>query len=279
MRLKSRESGFSLIEMMIVMFIFLIISGAIFGLLNTAQIRYRAEQQLLDSLQGARVGIDQVTRDVRRAGYPPLNAYDTIVANPPNNWVLNGVETWRLAVPLVGYRAGIGIDQTCIVDAANPALSTCTIPGPFELVVETDLEPNGTVDWVYYRLDTPGNAVAHPPTGGGAFTRTFYRAVMVKACDGPPWVPMQCTNGNPVADSGVPIVENVMQDPAVALDPTANPAVFSYVCAGGAPICTPENIVEVLIVLQVRAITPDIQTRQVRAVTMQSLARVMNPPQ
>ena len=69
-RVGPSSSGFSLIELMVVLVIFLIVTGAVFGLLNVAQVRYRSEQQFLDSLQGAQTGLEQITRDIHRAGYP-----------------------------------------------------------------------------------------------------------------------------------------------------------------------------------------------------------------
>ena len=280
MRRQPHASGFSMIELMIVMVIFLIVTGAVFGLLNVAQQRYRAEQQLLESLQGARLGIEQLTRDIHRAGFPPLNGFDTTSADWADE---NGVPVNRIAVPLVGM-VGNNVVQTCTV---NGGFSPCTIPNPWELVIETDLEPDGTVDWIYYRLDTPGNAVNHPPIGGGAdpVTRTLYRAVAPKSCTGPiPWIPMQCTGANPAASGGTPFVDNVVQDPALGVT-AANPAVFVYVCRDlnldgvPDPTCTPENIQDVRIQLQARAQNRDMRTRQVRALTLLSTARIMNPPQ
>ena len=284
MRERLRQAGFSLIELMVVLVIFLIVTGAVFGLLNVAQVRYRAEQQFLDSLQGARIALENITRDVHRAGYPTANAYDTMPQTPPSLWTAAaGVPVTRLAVPFVGYRAG-AIDQTCVIDTANPALSTCRVPNAFELIIETDLDPENTaapnqIEWVYYRLDRPGNALASPPAGGGPVPpgRTLYRRVSTKTCTGPPWTPMTCVGGNPIG-AGSPFVDNVINDPALyGGDP--NEAVFRYTCAGGATTCTPENIEEVYIVLRVQAYSRDLQTRGIRALTLQSVARRMNPSQ
>ncbi|MGH9862810.1 MAG: prepilin-type N-terminal cleavage/methylation domain-containing protein, partial [Candidatus Acidiferrales bacterium] len=41
--MKKRQQGFSLLEVMLVLGIFLVVSGAVFELLNVAQLRYRAE--------------------------------------------------------------------------------------------------------------------------------------------------------------------------------------------------------------------------------------------
>lgn len=275
--MRTRQAGFSLIELMVVMVIFLIVTGAVFGLLNVAQVRYRSEQQFLDSLQGARIALEQITANVHRAGFPGVNGYDTVT--PTSLWVAaGGVPAERVAVPFVGIRGG-AIDQTCLIDTSNPTLSTCTIPNAFELVIETDLDPENTitpaqVEWVYYRLDTPGNALASPPTGGG-MTRTLYFRISPKQCGGMPWTPVTCPGGKPVG-TGTPMVDNIINDPAAY---AANPdeAVFRYTCASGATTCTPENIQEVRIVLRARAFSQDIQTRGVRALTLQSVARRVNP--
>lgn len=99
MRARNGQARFSLIELMMVLIIFLVVSGAMFLLLNTAQVRYRAEQEQLDALHDARVDLEQVTRDISRDGYPPLNACDTgaaivMAGTYPNDR--------RVAVPFTG---------------------------------------------------------------------------------------------------------------------------------------------------------------------------------
>lgn len=272
---RSTQSGFSLLEVVVVMSIFLVVTGAVFGLLNVAQSRYRSEQQILDILQNARLGIDLLTRDINRAGYPPLNSYDP--ASP--GWIAaGGVPVTRLATPFVGMTGG-AINPACIVDTAiPPALSTCVIPNNFELIIETDLDPDNIVtpaqvEWVYYRLDTPGNPPPPAAPAGGGATRTLYRAVSTKT-----------VGGNPTtAGILVPFVENVVNDPAVVVAVGGpNPPLFTFVCAGGAPTCTPNNIVEIGIVLQAQANVKSMGVASgglVHALTLQSVARRMNPPQ
>jgi len=48
-----RERGFSLIEMLVVVAVFTVVTGAVFGLLDVAQQRYRIESEVLDAFQGA----------------------------------------------------------------------------------------------------------------------------------------------------------------------------------------------------------------------------------
>jgi prepilin-type N-terminal cleavage/methylation domain-containing protein len=77
---KRRQSGFSLIELMMVMLILTIIMGAIFQQLDMVQKRYRSEQNKLDLFQNSREFVDQFARDVHGAGFPntrlfALNAF------------------------------------------------------------------------------------------------------------------------------------------------------------------------------------------------------------
>jgi prepilin-type N-terminal cleavage/methylation domain-containing protein len=65
-----RPHGFSLIEMMIVMLIITIIMGAVFKSISITQQTSASQQVKLDLTQQAREFMDQLTRDLRSAGYP-----------------------------------------------------------------------------------------------------------------------------------------------------------------------------------------------------------------
>src|SRR6266704_3633068 len=66
-----RQRGFTLIELLVSLGIFLLVIGAAFTLLGSSQNRYQTESQVLNSFQEARLGLDQIVRDVNDAGYPP----------------------------------------------------------------------------------------------------------------------------------------------------------------------------------------------------------------
>src|SRR5271157_4220118 len=72
------RGGFTILEMLIAMSVFLIICAAMFGLLQMSQTRYASENQLSGSFQEARLAIDQIVRDVNVAGYPSLSLYSSI---------------------------------------------------------------------------------------------------------------------------------------------------------------------------------------------------------
>ncbi|SRR6266700_2755467 len=90
------QTGFSLIEMMIVLAIISIIMGSVFKSIDLTQRTSRSQQVKLDLTQESREFVDQLTRDLRNAGYPyrrnmtnmvdPLNpAYNFVSPTHPNN--------------------------------------------------------------------------------------------------------------------------------------------------------------------------------------------------
>ncbi len=122
--MKNRGRGFSLVELMIVLLVLMIVMGAIFQLINTATKRSSTEQAKLDMFQEAREFMDQMSRDLRAAGYPsPRNvAQSLLTATPTEN-------DTHAAAGLVMVADG-------------------------ELWFEADVEGNGTVSVVHYWLDT-----------------------------------------------------------------------------------------------------------------------------
>jgi prepilin-type N-terminal cleavage/methylation domain-containing protein len=118
------RKGFSLIEMMIVVFILTLIVGAMFRQIDRAQTRYSVESQKLDLTQQNRDFIDQFTRDLHQAGYPSPVVYGN-----------------RLDLSSKRTAAGIWkISQT-------------------DLRMEADVDGNGTVDEIAYHYDnTAGGA-------------------------------------------------------------------------------------------------------------------------
>lgn len=64
------QAGFSLIEMMVVMFVITVIMGAVFQSINLTQKTASSQQVKVDLTQQAREFMDQITRDLRSTGYP-----------------------------------------------------------------------------------------------------------------------------------------------------------------------------------------------------------------
>ena len=69
------QAGFSLIELMIVILLLSIIMGSVFSQIDLVQKRFRTEQNRLDISQTAREFLDQIVRDLHKAGYPNWRLY------------------------------------------------------------------------------------------------------------------------------------------------------------------------------------------------------------
>lgn len=256
------QHGFTLLELLVASAAFLVVAGMAFSLLRTAQLRFHTDSRVLAAFQEARLGLDQIVRDVNDAGFPPKNQFAVL---PAANLYAATPIAWSPSYP--GTPCTIGV--------------TCASPGDFDLIVETDIDPQNAngVEWVRYQL----------PAG----TTTLVRGVASKAV------------GDPVAATSaagvmVPYVTNVMNNATGAqiaaiqaqypsMFPGGNPVpVFSYTCEtpGGPPVScpaaggfnTPLNILDVEITLIVQA-GNDAQTGQLRLVELHGRGRRLNPNQ
>lgn len=268
--MRERENGFSLIELMMVLTIFLIVSGAVFGLLNAAQVRYRAEQDFLQSFQGGRLGVDLMVRDVHNAGYPPASTYAVVPLDPM--LAPPGVER-LFAIGVAGVDGGGNVTTNCTVNGAGGGLPQCVVPNDWDLVVELDLDPENFnaagvapatgvgpwVEWVRYDLRR----------AGGETTSTLYRTVIPKSAGGNPT--------SAALQSQVPFVEQILQNPNLPVSAT-NFAPFIYECAptfiipGTVNVCRAEHILNVYIALQVQSSRPEIGTGRMRQITIRGMA-------
>jgi type II secretory pathway pseudopilin PulG len=128
--------GFSLVELLVGTVLFTIITGAVFSLLVSAQLRYRGESNVTQAFQQANVAIDQIVRDVHSAGYPPKNSFAVAVSNAqPKYYALPFA--WSPSYPGTPCTVGPG--------------GTCAVPGDYDLIVEADTTGNG-VQWIRYSL-------------------------------------------------------------------------------------------------------------------------------
>jgi prepilin-type N-terminal cleavage/methylation domain-containing protein len=116
--------GFSLLELMIVLVIVLSISAAVFQTINVTTQRSTTEQTKLDMFQEAREFMDQMSRDLKQAGYP----------NPRN------------MDPSV-------LTQTPIINDLHAAAGLVQVNGG-DLWFEGDVDGSGMVSSVQYHLDT-----------------------------------------------------------------------------------------------------------------------------
>lgn len=262
--MSDRQSGFSLIELLVVLVIFLIVTGSVFALLDAAQLRYRTEQEFLESFQNARVGIDQLVREIHSAGFPAPYTYPGNTVVPPT--YPGAWPTWTdpsTAAPDLQRRFAISFvgapNQNCVINV------DCAVPNASNLTVELDMDPENPncltqVEIVDYQLVPDADGV----------TSTLMRRVSSKA---PVVDPPNCM---PNPGAFVPFVENVLPNPGGV-------PLFQYTCdpdfadIGGN--CNPEYIRDVIITLTVRSARPDMRTRQFRQITLEAAVRRMNPYQ
>ncbi len=264
-RTKTEQCGFTLIELLTALGIFLLVCGAAFTLLGTSQQRYQTDAQVLNSFQEARLGLDQIVRDVNDSGYPPPSFND-------------GVHT-RFTDSPFAWSTGYPTN-------ANPTGTPCTIggncitPGDFDLIIETKINPQDPgVSWVRYQLQQG--------------TTTLVRGTAPKTWNVDP-DPYTTNNGQ-----FAPFVQNVVNNAPTAqmiaaypgMFPNGNPVpIFTYTCdtptaPQAAPkACpaaladnSPRNIRDVVVTLIVAAPLPDATTGQPRLVQLSGRGRRVNP--
>src|SRR6266849_2782462 len=154
-RLKKESSaqvGFSLLELMIVVLILSVITGAVFSQISLVQQRARTEQSKLDIFQESREFMDQLVRDLHPTGYPNIRMFDTSSWSPALN--ANPMNDSRLAAGLLKI-------------------------APNEIMFEGDVDGDGQVDVLDYKLQ-PASAGNNCPcvqrsqilksTGGTVFS-------------------------------------------------------------------------------------------------------------
>lgn len=260
-RKKRIQQGFTLAELLVSSVVFLLMAAGAFSLLSSSSRRFKTDSQVLTSFQEARLGIDQISRDISDAGFPPRSRFSTPPV-PAANLYAASPFAWAPNYPNL---------PPCVVGA-------CTTPNGFDLIVETDYDGTG-VKWIRYQLLA------------GATTLT--RAVVTKVAGGDPDA---LTNA-----ALLPYLQNVMNNAPAAqiaqiradyptMFPGGNPVpVFTYptfdaassALVGG---CTstanaPCNIRDVGITLIVQTGSRDANTQAVRVVELNGLAHRVNPNQ
>jgi prepilin-type N-terminal cleavage/methylation domain-containing protein len=255
------QPGFTILELIIAMAIFLIICGAMFELLNLSQKKYNSETQLTAAFQDARLAMDQIVRDVNISGYPAPSMVSSLA------------NTASYAAGPFAWNPGYVSSTDCQIGA------TCTTPSDFDLIVETDLG-NG-VSWIRYKL-------------GGTDGTTLYRGVVQKTAGADP------VTATSAPDAMTPFLANVMNNAPASLlaQITAQypsmfrvgrpQPIFQYTCdtPGGptpsspCPLAgvtnSPKNIRDIDITLIVMTPQRDLQTQSLRLVELNGMGHRVN---
>src|ERR1700730_13858639 len=127
----ARQAGFSVLELLLSLSIFIVVSGAALTLLNSAQKRFQTEGQVLSSFQEGRLALDMIVRDVNDSGYPAANQFGVTPA--PTLYAVTPVP-WSPTSPTA---CGVG---------------TCVSPGNFDLILEELNPTTNTMQWIHYQL-------------------------------------------------------------------------------------------------------------------------------
>src|SRR5438132_837340 len=131
-RAKTEQRGFTLVELLTALGIFLLVCGAAFTLLGSSQKHYQTESQVLSSFQEARLGLDQIVRDVNDAGYPPPTFF---FGSAPQNSA-SFPFAWSPGYPGTSCAIGTGVGVQC------------TVPSGFDLIIETNPNPQDPLSQV-----------------------------------------------------------------------------------------------------------------------------------
>jgi prepilin-type N-terminal cleavage/methylation domain-containing protein len=134
-KLIKRVDGFSLIELLVAALVFTVVAGGVFSVLLGSQLRYQSDSGLTSAFQQANLVMDQITRDIHSAGYPPVGSFNsaTAMAHP---------EYFAVAFP---WSPSYPFTQ-CMVNA------TCTSPAGNDLLLEAEVD-GSAVQWIRYTLD------------------------------------------------------------------------------------------------------------------------------
>ena len=256
------QHGFSLLELLVSMGIFLVVCGAVFSLLDVSQKRNLTEEELLASFQDARLGLDQIVRDVDDSGYPPQNQFS---ATPPVNLFASTPVAWNPTYP----------GTPCQIGTAGGG--TCATPTDFDVIFEEALSNNNAgVVWIRYQLQgtTLLRGVVNKTVGADPEAATSAPGVML------PYVLNVMNNASPA---------QIAQFRAVytSMFPGGNPQpIFQFDCdtPAGPTLCqnagannSPANVRDVQVRLIVKTSLNDAQNGTPRLVELNGRGHRINP--
>jgi type II secretory pathway pseudopilin PulG len=256
---RARQAGFSILELLLSLSLFIIISGAALNLLSMTQKRFQTEGQVLSSFQEGRLALDMIVRDVNDSGYPAANQVSAVAL--PTTYAVTPVAWSPIPAP-----CGVGV---------------CVSPGPFDLILEELDNTTNTMKWIHYQLvgTTLWRGTATKGVAGTdplAATATTVAGVMFPyATNVMNNTPAQFTAINAAYPGTFPGGAPVPVFTYYCDIPNGPPAL----CTGAGANNLATNIREVEVTLIVLTQQPDMQTRRLRLVTLNGRGHRVNPNQ
>ncbi|MBI4167107.1 MAG: prepilin-type N-terminal cleavage/methylation domain-containing protein, partial [Acidobacteria bacterium] len=121
-----RESGFSLLELLVSVAILTLLMAVVFQFMSTNQRRYRSQQLLAEVTQGGRSAFEVMSQELNQAGYnPPFKTNKTVgggsATNPGSPIASLPLSGGSPATSGIFYGSHLVIGNTC---TGSPA--TCT---------------------------------------------------------------------------------------------------------------------------------------------------------
>ncbi len=171
--MKSSESGFTLVELMIAMAMAGIVTGVIYSAYNIQTKIYSEQDKAAEMQQNIRAGVAYLQREARMAGYNPQDAKDASCNKPGSpGAVAPGIHT--ATATTFGFSMDLDGDGKCTTDSENVTYALYTDGDGTQKLGRDDntdaqaqqpiAEHISNVDFVYIFLPPPVGTPAPSPT-------------------------------------------------------------------------------------------------------------------
>ncbi|MBW2631685.1 MAG: prepilin-type N-terminal cleavage/methylation domain-containing protein [Deltaproteobacteria bacterium] len=169
--------GFTLVEILVALFVMGIAVGAIYGIFTASNKSYHTQDRVAEAQQGVRVGTDFMVRDIRMAGLDPLNTAGA------------GIE--EATATKIRFTSDIDMNGTIDnpqneekttyeYDSANSRLRRCLYEGTAGVSWQTLIDNVSVLSLGY--LDANGNTIAVPVAATDL--GNIKTVVILMTCDG-----------------------------------------------------------------------------------------------
>ena len=157
------QDGFTLVELMVAMSIFMLILVGIFQVFDPSRNAYQVSERKLDVQQNARVAMDRMARQIRMTGYFPEN-----IATPPAN-LSNSVQVaTESALSVAGDLDGLGASSAytfCRDSSGLRRVSGAIGAAGSYTCANGQLMAESVTALSFAYFDSANNPVPNPPTG------------------------------------------------------------------------------------------------------------------